>query len=132
MESKVMENPQHVDPILRGLWKKYHFVGNPPLSGSPVEERLNDTCKRYMKYVLGKVESPQKRTDTEDYFAQFRQNIKKPDSEATRRELHNQIALMVIGKQRSGLELAKAEEITEFASELTYGCNVEEAIERNK
>lgn len=130
IESLNMENQREADPILKELWKKYHFIGNPPLAGSPVEERLKDTCARYMKYVLGKVEPPQTQSNTEDYFAQFRANVKKPDSEASRRELHNQIALMVLGSQRSGMDITTAEQLTDFASELTYGCSIEEANER--
>jgi len=121
------------DPELAALWRKYRFLGDPPFLGSPAEARLKDLRKRYLQLVLlDKPSLVNRREDAEDYFAQFRRGRESDSSEAIRRELHNQIALMVLGRQRSGMETSLAEAIGEFASELTYGVSVEEAIERKK
>jgi hypothetical protein len=85
-----------------------------------------------MKHVLGETASPElelikKGGDTEDYFTQFRRK-EKDSSGAARRELHNQIALMVVGKQRSGMDTDAALRIAEFASEVAFNRSTTEAL----
>lgn len=128
------EIKRETDPNLKELWKKYHFMGEPPFKDSPATQRLYDTCKRYLQYALdNKPLSPTyKRDETEDYFAQFRRKEVRPISESSRRELHNQIAIMVLGKQRSEMEQDQADIIADFASELIYGMPIAEAIENRK
>jgi hypothetical protein len=133
----VDENPEDVeekierDPELVFLWKKYKFFGEPPVKGSPVEERLRDTCRRYMEYATNPEQFKKiVNTDSENYFSQGRPLMKTGESNAARRELHNQIALMVVGSQRSGMNVGRAEELADFASEYIYGCKVDEAIHR--
>ncbi len=119
------------DPELVFLWKKYRLFGEPPVKGSPVEERLRDTCRRYMEYATNPEQFKKIiNTDSENYFSQGRPLMKTGESNAARRELHNQIALMVVGNQRSGMHVERAEELADFASEYIYGCKVAEAIQR--
>lgn len=125
-------NEHHEGGNIQKLWKKYHWMGEPPQANSPVENRLRETCFRYMKHVLGESTSPEldlikKGGDSEDYFAQFRKK-QKDSSEASRRELHNQIALMVAGKQRSGMDIDSALRIAEFASEVAFNRSTIEAL----
>lgn len=111
------------------LWKKYHFLGEPPIKNSPVEKRLFDACHAYMQHVISPelYKDPMRVTNgslvaenSEDYFAPMRyaKREQKSPSETDRRELHNQIALMVTGKQRSGMTIA---------SEYVYDCDTAEA-----
>ena len=122
------------DPELVLLWKRYRFMGEAPVKGSPVEARLKDTCRKYMLWAT-KPEQFKKieveNSNPEEYFARKPDRLKiTGESEAARRELHNQIALMVTGNQRSGMNVERAEEIADFASEYIYGCKVDEAIHR--
>lgn len=133
-ETSVSESKElHEGGDIQKLWKKYHWMGEPPRAGSPVEERLRETCRRYMKHVLGESTSPElsvikKGGDSEDYFAQFRKK-EKDSSGASRRELHNQIALMVVGRQRSGMDTDLALKIAEFASEVAFNLSTAKALE---
>ena len=118
---------------LNRLWKKYGFAGEPPIKGGEGEKRLLEACTAYMQHILnpGALYANQRTAteNSEDYFASIRakQYGKKPMSEASRRELHNQIAIMVMGRQRSGMSDALATKIAEFASEYSYGCSLAEA-----
>lgn len=125
-------NEFHEGGDIQKLWKKYRWMGEPPRAGSPVEGRLRETCRRYMKHVLGEAISPELDQikaggDQEDYFAQFRKKD-KDSSGASRRELHNQIALMVAGQQRSGMDTEAALRIAEFASEVAFNRSTAETL----
>lgn len=121
------------DPVLLSLWKKYGFMGEPPIKGSPVEERLYETCRKYLKHALGEISTPPIKKsyekeimgDSENYFAK-KTDLIKSSSDPSRRELHNQIALMVVGRQRSGMDSVSAEAIADFACELVNGCKLSE------
>jgi hypothetical protein len=142
LTEEVVENEEGVieekelterDPFLQKLWKKYRLAGEPPFQASPVENRLYETCKKYSAYDLGDakeavIAKKLGSENSEDYFSAHR-NIRQPSSDASRRELHNQIALMTLGVQRSGLDTARAEELAQFACELVYGCSLSEAAE---
>ncbi len=135
-ESHESETPisQEREPRLKKLWAKYRFVGEPPFMNSPVEDRLKDVAKRYAYHVIFPERSSAMKTDarfvshdSEDYFAAGR---RKPiSSDAPRRELHNQLSLMVMGTQRSGMDIALAEHIADFAVEYAYGISTHEADE---
>jgi hypothetical protein len=120
------------DPFLQKLWSKYHFMGEAPFEGSPAEDRLYDLCKKYNVHSLDttKYSIPKQQADGENYFARPKDiaSILAP-SEASRRELHNQIAMMATGRQRSGMAIERATEIAHFACELIYGCDIHEALE---
>lgn len=133
-ETSVSESKElHEGGNIQKLWKKYHWMGEPPIAGTPVESRLRNICYRFLQYRLGKFKSADilniKQPDPENYFAQFRKPTKN-HSEVSQRELHNQIALMVTGKQRSGMEHEEAEKVTQFASEVAYNCSLEDALEK--
>jgi len=124
------ETPER-DPLLVSLWKKYHFMGEPPVKGSPVEERLYNTCERYMRIVLNQDFVVPLKKDPSGYEGGENYFVKKTEptsSDASRRELHNQIALMVAGTQRSGMAYARAEEIANFACELVNGYTLDKAM----
>jgi hypothetical protein len=114
------------NPSMLRLWTKYRFPrGGAPFAGSPAENRLVDACKRYAQYILNPDSFGKQRTrnpitgqnvpvvSEEDYFASRR--VKDSSSDSARRQLHNEIALMVVGKQRSGMESEMAEHIANFA-----------------
>lgn len=120
------------DQYLEKLWTKYQFVGEAPFKGSPVEKRLYNTCKKYNAFSLdtSKYNALDTGTDDENYFAKPRDFLKiLGSSEAARRELHNQIAMMVTGRQRSGMDFDEATEIAHFACEFVYGCDMHEALD---
>ena len=102
------EKPKEYDHALLNLWKKYRFPGLPPFKDSPVEQRLKETCERYLNYVIND------------------KLVRTPGSDSRRRELHNQITLMTIGKQRSDVDIDTAEKIANFASELSTGASMAE------
>ena len=115
------------DPHLASLWKKFHFMGDPPVKGSPVEARLIDTCARYVRYIAEPdtmYANASKQVDSENYFAKNKPIFIKSDS--SRRTLHNQIALMVDGRQRSGMSDKRALEIADFACQLVLGQSLSE------
>ncbi|MEI6528334.1 MAG: hypothetical protein WCO10_01520 [bacterium] len=98
---------------LKILWKKFGFKGNPPKEGSPVEERLFKTCEKYINIVINPELS------------------RLPGSDPARRELHNQIALMVVGKQRTAMASDQAEYIADFACRVSKGFPLSQAIDLN-
>lgn len=93
---------------INDLWKKFHLVGNPPKVGTPVMDRLFNACQSYINFL-----------------AKSKINM-MTDSEATRKDLHNQIALMVDGRVRTSMSPKRSEEISNFASFLVYKVGIED------
>jgi hypothetical protein len=103
--------PENNDYVRLGiLWNNYGFMGNPPKEESPVLQRFNDACEAYVKFVES--------DNLNDVVG----------SQSARRNLHNEIALMVLGRKRSGMELKKAESITEFVCRYTRGVSCSELM----
>lgn len=100
------------DPYLEELWGEYDFPGRPPYEGSDAEKRLRQVCSQYCTFLT-------------EQTGQNQKALKLYDSE--RRKLHNQIAVMVVGKQRSGMDREQAEHIANFAFELTKGYKMSES-----
>lgn len=96
------------DEYLLDLWKEYGFDGKPPFSGSKAEERLKEKCRQYSQFVINS------KGDLKNY------------SDVTRRQLHNEIAVMTVGEQRSGMSESEAREIANFAMAYTHGITVDE------
>jgi hypothetical protein len=105
------------DPYLDDLWEKYDFPGKPPYKETLAEKRLKDACQAYAA-IVNQIAKSSMHSDHENYFSQINIVKKISASDSKRRELHNQIALMVSGKQRSGMALNDAEHIANFAIEL--------------
>ncbi|MFA5184588.1 MAG: hypothetical protein WC456_03640 [Patescibacteria group bacterium] len=104
------------------LWKKYGFRGQPPKAGSVVEKRLIDTCQEYLDAI--KIRA---KTGIQLDSRITGQNINLDPmkrSDDHQRQLHNQISLMIIGANRSGLPPQMAEKISDFACELIYGMKL--------
>ncbi len=108
MDSEQQEKPKEYDHALLNLWKKYKFSGKPPFKDSPAEQRLRETCEKYYKLMVND------------------QLTRVKGSQDKKRELHNQIALMTIGKQRSEVNTEIAEMLANFASELITGQSISE------
>ncbi len=87
------------------LWRSYKFSGVAPKEGTPAANHLFDVCSEYVNMVLKN----------------------KGYSDIRRRELHNQIAIMVVGEVRSSMATKTAEHIADFASELVQGFRFDEA-----
>lgn len=100
------------DPRLEDLWEEYKFPGNPPKKDSDAEKRLLETCKLYSQFLID---------ENKGYSL-----TQRGSSEAERRKLHNQVAIMVVGKKRSGMELSEATHIGSFAFEYARGVNFED------
>lgn len=148
---KMPENPEggiapgendfssEANPRLSALWAKYRFPANgAPFAGSPAEDRLVSACSRYAQYILfperfatktREVDPSTLRSglvgDAEDYFAANRR--KEGSSDSARRALHNEIAIMVVGQQRSGMATDLAEKIAEFAVDVHNAFDEEKA-----
>jgi len=111
-----------VDPILNKLWRKYKFTTKPPIKGGVAEQRLLSACRSYTSLVdnLPQMINARSQQDSENYFAKNRSVDFVRESESDRRELHNQIAIMIVGKQRSGMEESLALHLADFAREYVY------------
>ena len=116
--------------MLVKLWKKYHFLGNPPSADAPVTRRLYDTCKKYAEYILNEEISRKETPDSENYFQKTTK--KPPSSDLRRRELHNEIAIMVLGRQRTGMDERTALDVSDFATLLTHGYDLKGLEELRK
>ncbi len=133
-EPKQPERVEGEKTPLEGLWKEYGFLGHPPKPGSGADSRLRELCKTYMTYVLTPrfIEDGSGSEDAENYFSprnrgSYQLSDQKVPSSVRRRELHNQIALMAMGKQRSGMDENLALRIADFACIITHGMTVPEA-----
>src|SRR3989344_443664 len=91
------------DPLLEDLWYKYEFSGNPPYKGSSAESRLKEACQNYAKIVNNLQSSNLYRGDSENYIPPNRAIKRASSSDSKRREIHNKIAVMVVGKERLGM-----------------------------
>ncbi len=105
----ISNQEKEYDHRLEMLWNEYGFPGQPPVMGSKAEKRLLDYCTSYSRFL------------TSNHISK---DIKSSDTE--RRTLHNQIAIMVVGKQRSGMESSLAEHIADFAFEYAKGFKLSE------
>ena len=92
-------------------WAKFNFPFKPPKSGSPVEARLEQACNDYAKFIL----------DPNRHGA--------VGSEGERRLLHDQLAIMTVGKNRIDLDTETAEEIADFACLVATGMKADEAFQ---
>ncbi len=111
-----------VDPILHKLWRKYKFTTKPPIKGGVAEQRLLNACRSYINLVdnLPQMINARSQQDSENYFAKNRAIDFVKQSDSSRRELHNQIAIMIVGKQRSGMDESLALHLADFAREYAY------------
>lgn len=117
------------DKQIASLWRKYSFPGNPPLLSSIEGQRLLDNCRSYMDYALtNKIPSPPQ-YDSENMYSNARVDNW---GDRRRRELHNNIALAVVGKERSLMDSWEAGEIANFASELVFGEDLESVRQHKK
>ena len=106
--------------FLEQLWGEYSFSGNPPVVGSVTEKRLKEACNKYANFM----DHGKKMLSGEEAAIY---GIKKiSSSDVDRRELHNQIAIMVVGRQRSGMDEDLAKSIREFAYEYSRGYKIGE------
>ncbi len=101
------------DPFLEDLWNKYNFSGHPPKKGSQAESRFFDKCALYATYL--------------DHPIHYPDEHAKKDSDSMRRQLHNEIAIMIMGQKRSGMKSSQAEHIANFAYEYARGITPDEA-----
>lgn len=109
------------DPFLEELWMEYGFHGKPPFVGSIAEKRLKETCDKYADCVdhnLNKIPG--------DEAAAYGGVKKISTSESYRRELHDQIAVMIVGRKRTGMEESLANRITDFSYEYSRGYKIKE------
>lgn len=100
------------DSRLGDLWEEYGFPGKPPKKDSEAEKRLLNTCKLYSQFLI----------DEKGGYSVAQLG----SSEAERRKLHNQVAIMVVGKKRSGMDLDEATHIGDFAFEYAHGVTFED------
>lgn len=106
------------DPFLEELWVEYNFRGKSPFAGSVAEIRLKEACDKYANFM----DHGKKMLPGEEVAIYGTKKISSSDAE--RRELHNQIAIMVLGRQRSGMDVETAKHIAEFAYEYSRGCKI--------
>lgn len=119
---RVVKNPpENHNPFLIELWREYNFPGKPPFAGSSAEERLKEACDKYANSLEdGKNMLPGEEA------AVYGGTAKISSSDTARRELHNQIAVMIVGRQRSGMDEHMARNISNFAYEYSRGYKIRE------
>jgi|WetSurMetagenome_2_1015567.scaffolds.fasta_scaffold459064_2 hypothetical protein len=121
VETGESSEQNEVDPrkseSIKNYWKQYGFPGNPPKAGSIAEKRLIDACAEYAEYFVSMSMSS---------FGDSKAIAH--GSDAKRRELHNNIAIMITGNQRSGMDNVLAKKLADFAAHLTYGDSFENVI----
>ncbi len=86
-------------------WHKFGFPGNPPRPGSPVFERLIKYCQDYEHYVS----DPRLQGAT--------------GWEGGRRQIHEQLANMIFGRNLGSLTPDMRENTTEFACLVSTGLD---------
>lgn len=95
---------------LSQYWKRLNFRGEAPKPASPLEDRLRNKCREYISMVL----DPQ---------------LRGAIGENRRRDLHNEIAIMVLGKSRDDLPYEVGEKVSEFASLVATGMTMGKALD---
>ncbi|MDQ5958027.1 MAG: hypothetical protein QG665_370 [Patescibacteria group bacterium] len=92
-------------------WKRFNFKFKPPKPGSPAEARLRKACEDYAEFIINP--NPHGATG----------------SDGRRRQLHNDITLMTVGEERTGMDVSLAEEIADFACLVATGLRADKAAE---
>ncbi len=103
------EDQQKVAERITRLWGQYGFPGSPPKPKSIAQNRLEDYCRDYIHVLTDEV---------------MNKGNMAALSDSRRRELHNNIALMVVGAERSALDQDEGDRIANFASELIFGQSI--------
>ena|SRR6185312_3355901 len=89
-----------------------------PKKGTKVYDRLIEAAKGYIIEVQKMEQSnPSPSSDSENYFT--KRKISPSDSGDIRREYHDQLANILINKNRKGLPKEQADKISDFAAYLT-------------
>ena len=117
ISNKSKKTEKEPDPLLERLWEKYEFPYTPPFKDSVAESRLKQACQDYANIVNVLSSVYLQQGDSENYVPPSKTIQKVSASDSKRREIHNQIALMVMGKQRSGMSNTLATHIADFALE---------------
>jgi len=91
-------------------WKIFKFTGDPPISGSIEEKRLEDKCREYIKAVL----DPK-------FFT--------PIGEKYRRNLHKELAIMLTREEYDNIDNQILENISDFTSFIITGFSLEQALD---
>lgn len=100
---------ENYNSYLEKLWKEYRFFGQPPGSGSIAEKRLKNACDAYVIYLL---ETPTSQS-----------------GDARRRELHDEIARLTVGKSYEDLDYHTIEQLSDFSCRYSRGYSLAEAGE---
>ena len=106
----VEESEQQEESRLQKLWRRFGFRGQAPKPGTPAEKRLEEKCSEYIHYILDP-------------------NLMGQMGERSRRALHNEIAVMVLGNSRDQMDSRTAEGIADFASLVATGMSLGKALE---
>ena len=101
------ESAVAIDSELRArkYWHEFGFPGEPPHSGTPVLERLLKNCQRYEHYVSNP------------------RLLGATGSDGVRRQLHEQLANMIFGRNLDSLDQAMPERISDFACLVATGLD---------
>lgn len=90
-----------------------------PKKGTQAHQKLMEAAQKYMAEVRKIAErrpiSPQ--PDSENYFS--RQKLPPSSSDTTRREYHDQLSILLLGKKRTELSNKEAHRISDFAACVT-------------
>lgn len=112
-ESK--EEESLFDPRLEDLWEEYGFPGKPPKKDTEAERRLHEKCRMYTNINIASAKVGMRTEQTlKERFS----------SDSNQRQLHNDIAVMVMGRKRSGMEEETARAIANFACEYALGMTL--------
>lgn len=107
------------DPRLEDLWEEYKFPGKPPRKGTEAERRLFERCQMHSGILVAGGTASTWHKGLSERIA----------SDSEQRKLHNEIAVMVMGRKRSGMEEQTARAIANFAFEYAQGLTFDEFVE---
>ena len=90
-----------------------------PREGTPAYERLLETAINYMEEVKRGIarQVPASSRDSENYFSSRRGNVSSSDTK--RREYHDQLCTMLLGRTRKEISKDTADRVSDFAAYVT-------------
>lgn len=106
---KSEEEPSVEESALASYWRIFKFVGRPPKAGSPLETRISDLCATYTR-------------------ANLDPRLSNAMGDRRRADLHDELSVVVYGKHRNDLPDSQVQSVADFASLVTTGMTMSEAI----
>lgn len=106
-EPELAEATKEAGLHIKRWWHEFGFPGQPPQTGNIAENRLVGKCEQY----AGFISNPRLKGAT--------------GSDGARRAAHNELSVMVFGKQLDVLDWETRDRLAEFACQIATGLSSE-------